>query len=142
MEQMWHLRTLWQLYPVEDHPDGFFPNLAYQHLESHLGNQDYNSALRDFLDENVRMRCPEAPLWAMWEFAVAKGEASSTNGTSKVGHGSVHSQHHAQRARLPNQLPRSSTKPVLTCKLLNLKTGRRTDSEAQVQMQLSRMTID
>ena len=32
-----------------------------------------NSILRDFLDENVRMGCPEAPLWAVWDFAVAKG---------------------------------------------------------------------
>ena len=80
IEQAWHIGTPWQIRPVEDHPDVVFPDLAYQHLESHLGNQDDKSILRDFLDENVRIGCPEAPLWALWESAVAEGEASSTNG--------------------------------------------------------------
>ena len=80
MEQEWHIGTPWQIYLVEDHPDRVFPDLAYQHLESHLGNQDDKSILRGFLDENLRMECAEAPLWAVWESAVAKGEASSTDG--------------------------------------------------------------
>ena len=71
--------TPWQLHHVEDHPDGFFPDLAYLHLASHLRNQDDRAILRYFLDDNVRMGCPEAPLWAMWEFAMHKGRESSTN---------------------------------------------------------------
>ena len=39
MKQEWHIGTPWQIYQVEDRPDGFFPDLAYQHLESHLKNQ-------------------------------------------------------------------------------------------------------
>ena len=77
MEQVWHIGTRWQLHHVKDHPDGFFPDLAYQHLASHLKNQADRSILRYFLEDNVRMKCPEAPLWAIWEFAMAKGEESS-----------------------------------------------------------------
>ena len=43
--------------------------------ESTGWTQDDQSLLHGLPDNNVRMGCPEAPLWAMWEFAMAKGEA-------------------------------------------------------------------
>ena len=80
MKQTCHTGTPWQVHHVEDHPDGFFPVLAYLHLASHLRNQDDGTILRYLLDDYVSMGCPEAPLWPTWEFAIAKREASSTNG--------------------------------------------------------------
>ena len=77
MEQEWHIGTPWQLHHTEDYPDGFFPDHAYKYLGSNLENENDQSLLRGFLEENVKMGRPEAALWAMWEFAMAKGEEST-----------------------------------------------------------------
>ena len=77
MKQTCDIGTPWQGHHVQDHPDGFFPVLAYLQLASRLRNQADGTVLHDLLEENVRMKCPEAPLWAMWEFAMHKGRESS-----------------------------------------------------------------
>ena len=76
MKQTWYLGSPWHLKHAEKHPDGFFSDPAYQSLESCLETQD-KLILRRFLDHNVRMSRPEARLWAMWQFAMAKGQESS-----------------------------------------------------------------
>ena len=76
MVQRWHVELPWRLRHTAEHPDGFFPDRAYRRLERHLSYRD-QSMLRGFLEESVRMGRLEAPLWAIWEFAMAQARESS-----------------------------------------------------------------
>ena len=65
MDQKWHIETPWkQLKHAEDHPDGFFPDPAYEPLESHLENQE-KTILRGLHEGNMRMRRRDARLWTI-----------------------------------------------------------------------------
>ena len=77
MDQKWHLAEPWQpLQLAEDHPDGFFPDVAYERLEDRLEGQD-RTRLRDLLQKNVRMGYRDARVRAMCDFARAKAGDSS-----------------------------------------------------------------
>lgn len=77
MDQKWHIEDPWQPHKhAEDHPEGFFPDLAYESLDSRLEGQD-QTRLRDLLVKNVRMGHQDVRLRAICDFARAKAGDSS-----------------------------------------------------------------
>lgn len=75
MPQNWRAGEPWQPMMVEDLPDGFFPNDAYQHLHDHLPKQKDKEILHDLRKKNEDME--EAASWAIWQLALKKGQDSS-----------------------------------------------------------------
>lgn len=63
---------------VEEYPDGFFPNKAYEHLHTSLPKRDDKDLLRTLRSKYEKDKeYVEPASWAIWKFAVTKGKESA-----------------------------------------------------------------
>ena len=84
--QDWRAGTTWQRYPIEDYPDRFFsrilssPCIPASYVQSSQSEQALAPATLSFRKLVLRVGhmtdYPDAALWAMLDFAVAKGQES------------------------------------------------------------------